>query len=166
MSEKMTVDQLKEMFRSSAKETTNPKHPEKIKLTVPTEVVGKAMESLGVDRVSLLNMGEATLDVMRAMHHLCSDKIREDILKNKDNKEFLSKVSVTGRGEIIPRYMRATVEVNGERRGTTIPREGQPSKEYVNWGTSRACIEITSALNEQREKDAKAIEESYKSLNK
>lgn len=164
--EKMTIDQMAEKFLAESRDATNSKRPEKVKFNVPAETMRKAMISQGVDKESLDNFGDATANVTRAMHHACSMKLREDILKNRGNKELLGKISVTGRGEIVPRCMRLTVEVNGERRGTTVPREGQPSKEYVNYGTGRTMIEITSALNEQRNKDSEDIKKAFEDLNK
>ena len=164
--EKKTVDELTEMFMAAAKDTTNPKRPEKIRYTIPTSVISEAMASQGVPKEVQERVSEAVDTVSKTFRNVSGLKLRDEILKNRSDKEILSKISITGKGEIYPRSMRITDEVNGERRGMTIPSEGKPSKEFVNYGTGRTVIEITSSLNEQREKTAELIKKTYEEINK
>lgn len=166
MAEELTVDQMSEMILKDAKTATNPKRPEKIKLNVPSETMKKMMVSQGVDKDSLNNLSDAFVNVSRAMHHATSKKLREEILNNKADKEFLSKCSASTRGEILPKHIRLSVSVDGERRGMTVPREGHPSTEYVSYGSSKALIEINTPINEQREKDAEEIKKTYEEISK
>lgn len=166
MTTAQSIDNDVKLLRSSGKNVTNPKHPESIKINYPHEVVEKIMEGQGVSKESLRNMGSATTHFYRVLHHAASDEMRENILEHRDNKEFLEKLSVTGKADIVPRHIRATVKVNGERRGNTIPSEGRPSVEYVKYGSSTSIMEVTTSLNEQREADSKLIEEAYKEARK
>lgn len=165
MADAMSVDQMAELILKEAKDATNPKKAEKIKLNVPSDVMKKMMASHGVDKNSLDNMADAVTQVGRAMHHAASIKLREEIVKNKSDKEFLSKSTVTTRGDLAQR-IRMVVEVAGERKGMTIARPDAPSTEYTSYGSGKAVLNIATPLNEQREKDAKEIEEAYKKLSK
>lgn len=165
MADAMSVDQMADLILKEAKDATNPKRAEKIKLNVPSEIMKKMMASQGVDKNSLDNMADAFSNVGRAMHHAASIKLREEIIKNKSDKEFLSKSSVTTRGDVAHR-IRMVVEVAGERKGMTVARPDRPSTEYTTYGSGKAVLNIETPLNEQREKDSEEIKKTYEKLGK
>lgn len=160
------VDEWSAIFLKEAKDTTNEKKPEKIRQSVPADIMKKALISQGVDKESINNLASALTVVSRSAHHASALRLRDAILEHRNDKEFIDKATVSTRGEILPGYMRLNNTIEGRRSGMTVPREGSPSKPYTTYGNSRTVIDLTTPTNKQRESDADMIRETYEGLDK